>query len=223
MKKNILIVVAHPDDEVLGVGGAIANHTESGDIVSVLIMADGEASRGDIKKDTIEGRQSSARKSASILGVQNIFFEAFPDNQMDEVALLYIVRAIEAHVKVVKPDVIYTHHGGDLNIDHRIVFEAVMTASRPIKGSFYPKQIYCFETVSSTEWGIHKDFIPNTYIDVENVFYKKLNALKCYESEMRDFPHPRSYEAVETLAKMRGSVVAIKLAEAFMCIRDIKG
>lgn len=224
MTKNILAVVAHPDDEILGVGGTLCKHAQDGDAVFVLILADGESSRddgGDAGK--INARQDSAQKAASILGVKELFFSDFPDNRMDSVVFLDIIKVVEQNISKIKPDVIYTHHGGDLNVDHRLTFEAVVTASRPIQGGAYPKEIYGFETLSSTEWGIHGGFEPSVYVDIDGVFKKKMAALKAYESEMRSFPHPRSYEAVEALAKLRGSTVALNMAESFTCIRNIKG
>ncbi len=223
MTKNILAVVAHPDDEILGVGGTLCKHARDGDSVTVLILADGESSRDDgDDAGKIGARQKAAKKAGEILGVQNVFFSDFPDNRMDSVVLLDIIKVVESHFTKIKPDVVYTHHGGDLNVDHRLTFEAVMTASRPIQGGAYPKEIYTFETLSSTEWGVHGAFVPNVYVDIEEVFDQKLAALKVYESEMRPFPHPRSYEAVEALAKLRGSTVALNIAEAFACIRNIK-
>lgn len=223
MTKNILAVVAHPDDEILGVGGTLCKRAGDGDSVYVLILADGESSRdggGDTGK--INARQEAAKRAASILDVREVFFSDFPDNRMDSVVLLDIIKVVEQRISKINPDVIYTHHGGDLNVDHRLTFEAVMTASRPIQGGSYPKEIYGFETLSSTEWGVHGGFEPSVYIDIEDVFDKKLAALKVYESEMRPFPHPRSYDAVEALAKLRGSTVALNRAEAFACLRNIK-
>lgn len=222
MKKKILTVVAHPDDEVLGVGGTLALHSHNGDEVYVLILADGEGSRGDARQNEVAGRKVAAQNAAKALGVKEVFFADFADNQMDTVAILEVIKVIEAHFKKIKPDVVYTHHHGDLNVDHRIVFEAVLTASRPIKGGVYPKQIYCFETVSSTEWSPRRDFTPSVYKNIESVFEKKIKALECYDGEMRDFPHPRSYEVIRALAQLRGSEVALNCAESFECIRDIQ-
>ena len=222
MKKNILVAVAHPDDEVLGVGGTIKKHADKGDAVFVLFMADGEKSRASAVNNDVSARQDAANKVAKILGIKETYFADFPDNRMDEIALLDVAKYFEEYIAKIKPDVIYTHHGGDLNVDHRMVFEAVMTAARPIKGNAYPKQIYCFETLSSTEWGIHKGFQPDTFINIEEQMSAKIDALKEYDNEMRDFPHPRSYQAVEALAKLRGSVVALNAAEAFTCIRNIQ-
>lgn len=223
MKKKILTVVAHPDDEVLGVGGTLASRSDQGDEVYVLILADGENSRDEIAKGAIEGRQAAAQKAAAILGVKEVFFENFPDNQMDKLPLLEIIKAVEGRIKAIKPDVVYTHHHSDLNVDHRIVFEAVMTASRPIKGGAYPRKIYAFETLSSTEWAVHRNFIPNVYKNIEQTLERKMKALECYAAEMRDAPHPRSYDVVRALACLRGGEAALHAAEAFVCVRDIQG
>jgi N-acetylglucosamine malate deacetylase 1 len=223
MKKKILTVVAHPDDEVLGAGGTLASRSDHGDEVYVLILADGENSRDDVAKGAIEGRQDAAKKAAAILGIKEVLFENFPDNQMDKLPLLEVIKKVEGHIRAIKPDVIYTHHHSDLNVDHRIVFEAVMTASRPVKGGFYPRKIYAFETLSSTEWAVSRNFVPNVYKNIEQTLERKIKALECYASEMRNAPHPRSYDVVRSLACLRGSEAALHAAEAFVCIRDIQG
>lgn len=222
MKKNILVIAAHPDDEILGVGATSALHAAQGDNVYALIMAEGETSRGPTEQAKLDHLKTSALKAAAILGVCDVFFADFPDNRMDSVDLLDVIKVIEGYIQKISPYIIYTHHGGDLNKDHQVIFEAVITASRPIKGNHYPREIYCFETLSSSEWGVSQPFRPNTYVNVDSVFEKKLDALKCYESEMREFPHPRSYEAVAALAKLRGCEVALQYAEAFSCIKKIK-
>lgn len=223
MKKIVLVVVAHPDDEVLGVGGSLVNHVKDGDDVYVVFMTNGEDSRDNVNNDKITIRNEGAHNASKIIGVNQIFFEDFPDNKMDSVAILDVIKVVENYIDNLNPSIIYTHHNSDINIDHRVVFEAVITASRPIRGNKYPKEIYCFETLSSTEWGAHRNFAPNIYKNIEDVFDIKIRALECYKNEMRAFPHPRSYEVVESLAKLRGSEVALKYAEAFMCIRNIKG
>ena len=222
MKKKILVVVAHPDDEVLGIGGTLASHAKAGDEISCLFLADGETSRAAGDNATINARQEAAHKAAKILGIQHLFFGKFPDNKMDSVPLLDVVQEVERYIQDIKPDVIYTHHQGDLNIDHQITYRSVMTASRPIPDTFFVKQIFCFETLSSTEWGVHETFIPNTYHDIEGSFTAKIKALECYENEMRAEPHPRSYKVVEALAIKRGSESGLQKAEALDCKRLIQ-
>lgn len=224
MTKKILIVCAHADDEVLGMGGTIAKLAQDNHEIAVQFLADGEASRDNSSdiSTKIRGRESDARRAADILGAHHLSFENFPDNKMDSVALLDIVKAVEKKITEFQPDIIYTHYAHDLNIDHRITFQAVMTACRPIQGNHFPKEIFSFEVNSSSEWASEERFNPNVFIDISNSIDKKLNALKCYDKEMRDFPHPRSYEAVKALAKLRGSECALQAAEAFMCIRAIR-
>ena len=148
----------------------------------------------------------------------------FPDNRMDAVALLDVVKKIEAAVEAFQPEIVYTHHAGDVNIDHRIVHDAVVTACRSLPGQLV-KTILFFETVSSTEWQPPQSypvFAPNWYVDIGAFMEKKLKALHFYDSEMRGYPHPRSYEGIEILAKQRGITVGVKYAEAFMLGRMVR-
>jgi LmbE family N-acetylglucosaminyl deacetylase len=228
MPINVLVVAAHPDDEVLGVGGAVARHAESGDHVYALILAEGITARATMgcaqeKDGEIATLQMAARKAASVLGAQPPRFAGLADNQMDTVPLLEIVKYVETAVAELEPTVVYTHHGGDLNIDHRITHQAVLTACRPIPESPV-RAIYAFETASSTEWaspGMSMVFAPNHFVDIECQLARKLQALECYASEMRAFPHARSITAVESIARFRGTTVGVHAAEAFVSVRVI--
>lgn len=222
-RKNdtVLVVAAHPDDEVFGCGGTLARHAEKGDDVHVLILADGETSR--IQAGDVSARQICAEHAARALGISLYKILGFPDNQLDKVALLEIVRAVESAVAQLTPTVVYTHHGGDLNIDHQIACKAVMTACRPLPGSAIDA-IYTFETVSSTEWFVPQQeciFMPGRIVDISGTIKKKMAALRCYDSEMRSFPHARSYEAIECLAKLRGAQSGLPAAEAFGVMRQV--
>lgn len=230
MRKKILVVAAHPDDEVLGCGGTIAKYTRAGDEVHVLIMAEGLTSR-DAKRDTqkrkneLSGLVRSAQKANKILGVRSLHFEAFPDNRMDSVDRLDIVKAIESLKKKIRPNMVYTHHGDDVNVDHRCVHDAVTAACRPQPGETV-KTVLFFETPSSTEWqmrGKKGAFAPNWFEDVSSTLSVKLKALKAYHSEMRPWPHARSYRAIESLARWRGSSVGTQAAEAFILGRHNSG
>jgi len=217
----VLVVAAHPDDEVLGCGGTIARHAENGDKVHVLILADGETSRQ--QAGEVSQRWACAERAASILGIRLHKMLGFPDNRLDEIALLEVVREIESAVSQLKPTVVYTHHGGDLNIDHQIACRAVMTACRPLPGSTV-NAVYTFETVSSTEWAVPQldhVFLPVRVVDISGTMQKKMAALHCYDSEMRSFPHARSYEVVEHLARVRGAQFGLPVAEAFGVLRQI--
>jgi LmbE family N-acetylglucosaminyl deacetylase len=226
MNKNILVVVAHPDDEVLGCGATIARRAKEGYACYILIMAEGITSR-DISRDCVKRRReldllkSQAQKVAKILGAKGVVINSFPDNRMDSVALLDVVKIVEAAIKRFRPSIIYTHHKGDLNIDHRITYQAVQTAARPL-ADCPVKEVYSFEVLSSTEWVFSdKDnaFIPNVFIDTSRYIEKKLKALKAYSSETKRFPHPRSLQSVKALAQRRGSQTGLKAAEAFFLVR----
>ena len=220
---QVLIIAAHPDDEVLGVGGTVARHAISGDDVKVIIVAEGATSRHHSSKDDVTDLHQAAKKSAHILGSSEPVFLGLPDNRLDSLDLLEITHAIENQAQNIKPQIVYTHHGGDLNLDHQIVHRAVLTAFRPLPKSFIRK-IYGFETLSSTEWGsvsTGKTFSPSRYVDITDTLEDKIKALDCYEKEMRDFPHPRSVKTVRSLASFRGSNIGVTAAEAFEVILDI--
>ncbi len=224
---NILVVAAHPDDEVLGCGATIAQHISKGDRVEVLILAEGITSRTAERSPLKHQKQLAslsiaAHKANKILGVKRLHLHGFPDNRMDSVARLDIVKIVEQTLVRLKPAIVYTHHAGDVNIDHRRAFEAVMTACRPLPGNSV-KKILCFETVSSTEWQLSPSnaFIPNWYVDVTRTLPKKMKALKAYVSEMRPWPHARSFKAIEHLARWRGASVGVPAAESFMLVRRI--
>ncbi|MBP7860910.1 PIG-L family deacetylase [bacterium] len=228
-RNQILIIAAHPDDEILGAGATMAKHAASGDDVYVLIVAQGATSRYSSDsnlneaEDYVSNLKACAQAAAKALGTNSPNFLGFPDNKLDTVALLDIVQKIEEFINTIRPKIIYTHHGGDLNIDHQIVHRAVLTATRPIPNAFV-KSIYTFETVSSTEWSSPQQqqvFIPTRFVNVTQMFEKKLQALAEYKSEMREFPHARSVEAVEALARVRGAASGSAMAEAFAVIREL--
>ncbi len=221
MKDKILIVAAHPDDEVLGCGGTIIKYTDMGNKVYVVYMSDGVTSRNE--ENDIERRNAAAFSSCQILGVEPPKFLCLPDNKMDTVPFLDIVQLLEKVIDEIKPSIVYTHHSGDLNIDHRLTHDAVMTACRPIPGSCI-REIFSFEVLSSTEWGVSNNnpFIPTKFVDIGNTLERKMLALHAYNEEMREFPHSRSFESVKSLAKVRGSSVGIEMAECFQTIRRIE-
>lgn len=227
--KTVLIVAAHPDDEVLGCGGTMARLVREGNNVYTLILGEGITSR-DEKRDRgkreseINGLKKHIDKANKILSVKKYFTFDFPDNRFDTISLLDIVKSIEKIKSDLKPDIIFTHHHGDLNIDHQITFKAVMTAFRPIKGEI-AREIYSFEVPSSTEWNAPSPtnyFVPNYFVDISKTLETKLKAMKEYKSEIRDFPHPRSLAAIEIIAKRRGIQVGLKSAEAFEVVRFIR-
>ncbi len=223
---KVLIIAAHPDDEVLGCGGTIAKMTEANHEVYVLILGEGITSRSTkrnrsyIEKDLKDLKQS-ALSAGKLLGVKNIFFGNFQDNMFDSFPLLSIVKFIEKILSKLKPDIIYTHYKNDLNIDHKITFDAVLTATRPIENNSV-KEIYSFEILSSTEWNYPISFSPNVFFDISTTIEMKLKALSLYKREIRNPPHPRSLEVVRLNAQMWGAKVGLNYAEVFQVVRIIK-
>lgn len=222
---KVLTIVAHADDEVLGCGGTMALHSKNGDEVYVAILADGVSSRNNIviSENSYDERNSAAERSCEVLGINKPILLSLPDNQLDSLPLLNIIQKVEDIIKKVQPDIIYTHNSSDLNIDHRVTYQAVMTACRPLPNNSV-KKILSFEVNSSTEWsndGLGVRFTPNYFVDISSTIDIKIEALKCYEVEMRDFPHARSTESVEALSVVRGSSVGVSAAEAFVVQRII--
>lgn len=229
MTDSVLVVAAHPDDELLGCAGTIARHVRSGDTVNVAILAEGSTSRDLTRNVDAHGAEltalmRAARAAGDVLGVTSVECLGLPDNRLDALDLLDVVKAVENLVARHRPSVIYTHHIGDVNIDHAVTQRAVFTAARPLPD--HPVvRILSFETVSSTEWmpaGSGATFAPNWFVDISDTLKVKLAALAAYESEMRAWPHPRSLKAVEHLARWRGASVGTEAAEAFMLLRHVE-
>ncbi len=220
----VLIVVAHTDDEVLGAGATIAWHVAKGDSVYAISMTDGVGARNPEQTNKKETRQNMAAKSADILGFKWLKPGNFPDNAMDTVTLLSVTSVIEEAKREVEPTLVYTHSAADLNIDHRVVSQATLTAFRPQPEERW-KEIRAFEVPSATDYG-HDDitgrFQPNLYISIEPTWGKKREALEAYSNEMRDAPHTRSFEGIENLARYRGNQAGLALAEAFHILRKIE-
>lgn len=219
--KKVLVVAAHTDDEALGCGGTIAKHVASGDEVSAIFMTNGIGSRGENAEESSR-RSLRAQNASNILGYRILECFEYPDNQMDSVPLLEVVKSIEYWVNDFRPNTIYTHHPFDLNVDHRIVHDAVLTACRPQPASFV-EEVFTFEVLSSTEWQnpLHANFAPNVFVDIGLHLQTKLLALEAYESEMRDYPHSRSLQHIRSLAAHRGNSVGVEYAESFMQVRRI--
>lgn len=221
---TVLIVAAHPDDEILGCGGTLARHAAAGDTVHILIVAEGAASRAEpCAGRDVEALRAAARNAARVVGAQPPRLLGLPDNRLDSLALLDVIKPIEAALREFAPGTVYTHHGGDLNIDHRIVHEATITACRPLPGGPV-RRIYAFETPSSTEWAstaVGEPFKPTRFVDISAHMDSKLAAVACYATEMRPFPHSRSLEAVSALATLRGGQAGLFAAEAFQVILEV--
>ncbi len=227
--KKILIVAAHPDDEVLGAGVAIASHVADKDDVFVLILGEGVsaryAKRSMAPKALFLKLRAQSKKALRSLGVTNVLYEDLPDNRFDSVDFLDVVKKVESVISRVKPEVIYTHHAGDLNYDHQITCRAVLTASRPFPGQVV-KRILSFEVLSSTEWNFSQQpcsaFTPTVFLDARMFLNAKMAAFKFYESEAQDSDSPRSIEGIRRLAEYRGRQVGLKCAEAYQLLRDIQ-
>ena len=228
MADSVLVVAAHPDDEVLGCGGTIARHADAGDQVQVLIVAEGATSRQQQRDriqagDELSALALAAQKAGSILGAVGVELLDFPDNRLDSLDRLDLIKRLEESIERHRPQVVYVHHAGDVNVDHRRLHEAVVTACRPIPG--HPVQrLLSFEVASSSEWqppGSAPAFQPNWFVDISDQWQRKREALVAYASEMRPWPHARSLEALEHLARWRGAQVGVEAAEAFCLLRQL--
>lgn len=224
--KKILIVAAHPDDEVLGCGATVARMVREGWQAHTVILGEGITSRDEgrdrSKRDAdIQRLRQEVRAANRILGIRDVVLHDLPDNRFDSVPLLDVVKLVEAARRVVGPDIILTHFKGDLNIDHRITYEAVLTAARPCSGRPV-REIYSFEVLSSTEWNCPVSFSPHVFFDVGGELKTKLRAMAAYRSETRPFPHPRSPEGIAALARYRGIQAGFAAAEAFECVRMVR-
>lgn len=227
--KKIMVVVAHPDDEILGVGGTINRIAELGGTIKVIILGEGLTSRS-LKRDRSQYsselliHRENIKEAQKILKYQHLEVYDLPDNRFDTVPLLDIIKIVEIEKDNFNPDVIFTHHLGDVNIDHQKTFEAVHTSIRPLITEKVCGLI-CFETLSGTEWIPSNDprkFNPNLYIELNKENLKtKIEAMNCYQFEKRDYPHPRSREGIITRSKMWGISIGKPLAEAFEIIRLI--
>lgn len=224
--KSILVVAAHPDDEVLGCGGTVARLSAEVP-VHIAILGEGITSRQDSREmadpQMLTALHQNCRRVAEQLGAREHFMMGLPDNRFDELPLLNVIKKVEELIARLKPSVIFTHHPGDLNIDHAITFRAVLTATRPTLDCPV-HEVYSFEVPSSTEWAFQRyepAFRPNVFSDVAKTLDAKIKAMETYESERRSFPHPRSSEALRVIARRWGTVAGLEYAEAFELIRSV--
>ena len=235
---NILVIAAHPDDEVLGMGGTITKYTKEGHNVKVIIMSTGIFSRRSsnyinsteynfdddtekIMQKQLKNLQDDAVNASKIMGVKEIEFLDFPDNEMDKISNLEITKKIESKIAEFMPDLLYTHSQYDVNVDHRMIYNAAITATRPFS-KFKVKDVISFEVPSSTEWYFPSKFSPNIFVDINEELTTKIDALCAYKTEIKDFPHPRSSEGLEVIAKHWGTVSGFHAAEAFYLVRQLK-
>ncbi len=225
-KKRILIVAAHPDDEILGCAGTVARLVKEGFEAYTLILGEGKTSRDekrDVKKRNHEMSDLKAEVSEAnkIIGVKEVFLHDFPDNRFDAVNLLDVVKVVEKFKNEINPQIIFTHYENDLNIDHGVTFRAVLTAARPLKDEGV-KEIYSFEVLSSSEWRFPLTFSPQVFFDVSKTLALKVKAMAAYKSELREFPHPRSLQGIELAAQNWGMKIGVPYAEAFILVRMIR-
>lgn len=224
---NVLIIAAHPDDEVLGCGGTMARLASEGARVHVLILANGLTSRPgfDPVRDAavLAVHHERARRAGALLGACEVKLAGLPDQKLDTLPLLDVTQTIEREIARVRPEWVFTQHGGDLNLDHTITFRAAMTATRPMAGGVV-RRLYSYEVPSSSEWAFGQfepRFQPTVFFDIAAHLEVKIAAMQIYESETREFPHPRSPEAIGALAQVRGAAAGMNAAEAFHCVRQL--
>lgn len=220
---RVLTVAAHPDDETLGAGGTMARLAAQGHEVWICILTDGVTAR----HAHVEQQKECAIGAADVLGAANVVFCELPDQRLDSLPLLDVITPIEKCIGELRPEIVFTHFKEDVNQDHRTVFEATMVAARPVDGTSV-RQLLCYETASSTEWAPPfpgSVFSPNVFVDISSTLPRKLEAMRSYErtwtGEMRPYPHPRSYEAIEAYARRHGVAAGVAAAEPFMLVRQV--
>jgi len=224
---DVLVVAAHPDDEVLGCGGTIARLADEGRRVHIAILGEGITSRADARAqadaEAVRRLHADARAVGELLGAAGVSLFSLPDNRFDTVPLLDVVKIVERLIAEHRPATVYTHSAGDLNVDHGVVHRAVLTATRPT-GQVCVREVYAFEVASSTEWafGQFGGFRPSVFVNIAESLERKCAAMARYESEARAFPHPRSAEALRASAQRWGSVAGVPAAEAFELMRSIR-
>jgi LmbE family N-acetylglucosaminyl deacetylase len=226
---TVLVVAAHPDDEVLGCGGTIARYAKEGHDVHIAILGEGVSSRHARRDEAppaaLQALQADARAAAAVLGARSVVFGGLPDNRFDQVALLDVIKTIEGWIDTYRPEAVYTHHPGDLNVDHGIVFRAVLTATRPGASRVTVPDLYAFEVASSTEWAFQRigpPFRPSVFVEIDSNLDAKIAAMECYRGEKRSAPHPRSPDALRASAVRWGSAGGMRHAEAFELIRSLR-
>jgi len=215
---QVLVIAPHPDDETIGAGGTIARHVAGGDEVSLCVVTQGYSPPW--PADIVETARRQVEAARKVLGTKRVFFLGFPTVKLNTVPNADLTGALQKVVDEIRPEVVYTPSASDVNQDHRIVFEATLVACRPLPGGIV-KRVLCYETVYSSRYG-HEPFAPNVFVDIEPFLGKKLEAMKCYETELREPPHPRSLAGLELIARERGLSVGLKAAECFQLVREIQ-
>jgi len=214
--KKILVIAAHPDDEILGCGGTVKRHVDNGDYVCSVVVCEGESLRNVNQQSK---NISHAKLAARVLGVSDLRELSFPDQRLDTFTLTDIISPLEVIIREVEPSIVYCQYGGDVNLDHELLFKAILVATRPTEK--FITEVLAFDTASSTEWAYPRSFIPDTWIDISRTLSDKLKAMECYESELRAYPHPRSLKGLENKARAWGNQVGMDAAEVYMTIRRV--
>ena len=217
--KKVLIICAHPDDETLGLGGTLSLYKKTDHSCKIIFFTDGQFGRDSTKKG-IQNRRNDAKNACKILGITDLEFFDYKDETLDSVPVVELSCKIENEIKKWKPEIIFTHFWGDVNQDHRKLFEATMIAVRPSPSSKI-KQVICYEVPSSTDWGLCK-FVPNYFVDISSTINKKINAMKKYKNEIEKYPHPRSLESIKNRSAYWGSSIGKTFAESFFIVRKIE-
>lgn len=223
--KKILVIAAHPDDEIYGMGGTIARLNSEGKEIYLLIVTDGSTSQyreADNIDDIIKEKKLETKAAAKIVGIKQVFYGNLPDMRLDQTDHIKINSVIEETIDKVNPDTVFTHYWGDVNLDHRRVYESTMVSTRPTFNQCV-KEVYCYNVPSSTEWepAVHHNFSPNYFVDISEYTQKKQKAIKAYKTELREFPHPRSLKYVEAQDVAVGLRYGIKNCEEFILIRKV--
>lgn len=224
--KRVLVIAAHPDDEVLGVGGTIAKLTAQGVESNLLIVTDGSSAQyrdSDHLQEIIDAKKQETRQCADTLGIKDIFYGELPDMKLDTTPHIRINQVIENVIDKVQPDTVFTHFWGDVNCDHQNVYKSTLVAVRPVMGQVV-KELYCYRVPSSTEWTPNKAdtmFMPNYFVDIEQYAEQKYKAFACYSTELRDYPHPRSVQYLRETDKATGLRVGLLAAEEFVLLRKV--
>lgn len=224
--KKVLVVAAHPDDEVLGVGGTIAKLSAAGVECHLLIVTDGSSSQyrdSDHLHEIIEAKKLETKGCADLLGFKSIHYGKLPDMKLDKTPHIAINQVIEKVIDELQPDSVFTHFWGDVNRDHQEVYRSTLVAVRPVMGQVV-RELYCYRVPSSTEWTPNKVdtmFMPNYFVDIEKYAEQKYKAFACYATELRDYPHPRSVEYLRETDKAAGLRVGLLAAEELFLMRKI--
>lgn len=224
--KKVLVIAAHPDDEVLGMGGTIAKMANKGVEVNVLIVTDGSSSQyrdsADLQ-EIIEDKKRETQACADVLGVKGIYYGGMPDMRLDTTPHITVNKVIESAIDQLQPDTVFTHFWGDVNMDHQNVYKSTLVAVRPVMGQVV-KRLYCYRVPSSTEWTPNKAetmFMPTMFVDISEVAEQKYEAFAKYSTELRDYPHPRSVQYLREDDKAAGHKVGLMAAEEFVVLREL--